>query len=130
MDRAARGLLSLIGICTAASTAVYLTSRPRPAVVPVDASGRRLAELEKRLAKLETTGRGPAPVTVPLPVRVGEVHKPFAVTHYEAMASQVAHERQIAELQRRLAAVERSREVVRPVRFGAGGPPTTDRHHG
>jgi hypothetical protein len=129
VDRAARGLLSLIGICTAASTAVYLTSRPRPAVVPADGSGRRLAELEKRLAKLETTGPGPVPVTVPLPVRVGEVHKPFAVTHYEAMASQVAHERQIAELQRRLAAVERSRDVVRPLRFGAGGA-TTDRHHG
>jgi hypothetical protein len=39
----------------------------------------------------------------------GPLHKPFTVTHYENLASQVAHERQIAELERRLAAIEASR---------------------
>jgi hypothetical protein len=40
---------------------------------------------------------------------VGQMHKPFTVTHYENLASQVAHERQIAELERRLAAIEATR---------------------
>jgi hypothetical protein len=62
-----------------------------------------------------------APPSLPSPTGVGPVgqvgpvgpagllQKPFTVTHYENMAKQVAHERQIAELERRLAAIEASR---------------------
>lgn len=111
VGRVARGMLSLAGIATAASTAAYLASRPRPPAVP-DPHSARFARLEQRLAQLE---RGDTPVrfgalSVPVPAsrpEAGErVHKPYTVTHYEALANQVAHERQIAELKRRLAAIE------------------------
>lgn len=104
VGRVARGMLSLAGFATAASTAAYLAARPRPIALP-DPQALRLAQLEKRLADLER-GRPPAATSVPVVVRPAEMHKPYAVTHYEALASQVAHERQIAELQRRLAAIE------------------------
>ncbi len=53
----------------------------------------------------------PAAVPVPVHVPVGRMQKPYTVTHYENLASQVAHERQIAELERRLAAIEAARGV-------------------
>jgi hypothetical protein len=110
VGRVARGMLSLAGIATAASTAAYLASRPRPPAVP-DPHSARFAQLERRLTQLE---RGApvryrtAPVLAPAPrPDAGERgHKPYTVTHYEALANQVAHERQIAELKRRLAAIE------------------------
>src|SRR5262249_4450330 len=105
-----RGMLSLAGIATAASTAAYLASRPRPPAVP-DPHSARFAQLERRLAQLEQgepVRFGALSVLSPAPrPDAGErVHKPYAVTHYETMANQVSHERQIAELKRRLAAIE------------------------
>jgi hypothetical protein len=103
VGRVARSMLSLAGFATAASTAAYLATRPRPVGLP-DPQAFRMAQLEKRLADLEH--RRP-PATGDERVTASSlVHKPYAVTHYETLASQVAHERQIAELQRRLAAVE------------------------
>jgi hypothetical protein len=108
VGRVARGMLSLAGIATAASTAAYLASRPRPPAVP-DPQAVRLAQLERRLSQLER--HGPARIGAPVAQAsrsgaAGAVHKPYTVTHYEALANQVAHERQIAELKRRLAAIE------------------------
>ena len=112
VGRVARGMLSLAGIATAASTAAYLVSRPRPPAAS-DPHSARFAQLERRLAQLEQgepVRLGAlsvlAPAPAPRPDAGGRAHKPYTVTHYEALASQVAHERQIAELKRRLAAIE------------------------
>jgi hypothetical protein len=66
------------------------------------------------------TGVGPVGQVGPVgPVGpAGLLQKPFTVTHYENMANQVAHERQIAELERRLAAIEASR-AAGPLLSGA-----------
>jgi hypothetical protein len=105
VGRVTRGILSVAGFATAASTAAYLVSRPRATALP-DPHAFRIAQLEKRLADLER-GRPPVLAPVPVAVRPAPVEKPYAVTHYETLASQVAQQREIAELQRRLAAIER-----------------------
>jgi hypothetical protein len=78
----------------------------------------------------------PEPVHVP----VGRMHKPYTVTHYENLAKQVAHERQIAELERRLAAMEAMRGGGTPLLNGIpklsgtaklnGGRVHRERRHG
>jgi len=112
VGRVARGMLSLAGIATAASTAAYLASRPRPPAV-ADPHSARFAQLERRLAQLERDAPAQfgalsvlSPAPAPRPDAGERVHKPYTVTHYEALANQVAHERQIDELKRRLAAIE------------------------
>jgi hypothetical protein len=59
--------------------------------------------------------------------------KPYTVSHYEALASQVARERQIADLDRRLSAIERTSDTPRPLRLANGssnGRASEDRRHG
>ncbi len=108
VGRVARGMLSLAGIATAASTAAYLASRPRALALP-DPHSVRLAQMERRLAQLESSAPARAVPGVALTPPTGPadpVHKPYTVTYYQTLANQVAHERQIAELKRRLAAIE------------------------
>jgi hypothetical protein len=116
----------------------------------------KLHALESRLAGLErdverTADQVPAPpataVDAPVPgmpgvpvmrsrvaslgpvVRPGQIDKPYAVTHYEALANQASRERQIAEIDRRLTAIEH----IDPRRMRwleVSAPGWEDRRHG
>ena len=68
---------------------------------PVDV---RVADLDRRLTRLERAAGGrPQPVA-----RLGSGVKADAVAHYEALADQVARERQLAELAARAAERDRA----------------------
>ena len=81
----------LLVALAAAMVAAYHAGRRHP----VDA---RVADLDRRLTRLERAGGSPQPVA-----RFGSGVKPDAVAHYEALADQVARERQLAELAARAA---------------------------
>jgi hypothetical protein len=92
------GLLLLV--LAAAMLAAYHAGRHHPV-------GLDVADLNRRVARLERdAGRRPEPVA-----RMGSGVKTDAVAHYEALADQVARERQVAELAARAAdrAAERDR---------------------
>ncbi len=149
--RVAKELISVLGTVAAVSTGAYLVTRPRPPTAP-DPGARRIRELERRLAALECSGAAIAPAPappvaiVPVPlvapatpaaavpepghVPVGPMHKPYTVTHYENLASQVAHERQIAELERRLAAIEALRGGGMSLHNGVPGATGAPKYNG
>lgn len=145
-----RGLVASAGIVALG----YAMGRSRRSA-PEEHDGK-LHALESRLAGLErdverTTDQVPAPpataVVAPVPgmpgvpvmrsrvaslgpaVRPGQIDKPYAVTHYEALATQASRERQIAEIDRRLTAIEH----IDPRRMRwleVSGPGWEDRRHG
>ena len=97
----------------------------------------RIAELEHRLERLERSAEDAASatkareprhlraVTNPVPV-----DKDRVASHYEVLASQLACERQIVEIEGRLAAMERTGDKLRPVPVwlaSANGIPATVR---
>jgi hypothetical protein len=79
----------------------------------------RIAELELRIERLESAASATAAAAEPRRLRAVAtpvpVDKDRVASHYEVLASQLACERQIVELEDRLAAVERTGDKVRPV---------------
>jgi hypothetical protein len=109
-----KGLLYVVG----AAVAAYVAGQRRPATA-LSTESHRFAELERRLAELESaTGAGggvpelPPPASIPLT----QIDKRYTAFHYESLANQAAHERKMAELDWRLAEVELSRHAARAVR--------------
>jgi len=87
----------------------------------------RIAELEQRIEQLERLQRETAAAAEASATRAREprhlravstpapLDKDRVASHYELLASQLACERQIVELEGRLAAVERTGDRLRPV---------------
>jgi hypothetical protein len=87
----------------------------------------RIAELEQRIEQLERLQRETAAAAEASATRAREprhlravsnpapLDKDRVASHYELLASQLACERQIVELEDRLAAVERTGDRLRPV---------------
>jgi hypothetical protein len=107
----------MVGVAAAA----YVVGRrnpPRTLFVPAD----RLADVEARLAELERrTGLVP----------VARMGKLYTVFHYEALASELAYERQLADLDERITEIERTNEAS-PVVWSAvnrNGRTAGDRGH-
>lgn len=145
-----RGLVASVAIVAVG----YAMGRSRRSAPP-EQDGK-LHALESRLAGLErdverTADQVPAPpataVVAPVPgmprvpvmrsrtaslgpvVRPGQIDKPYAVTHYEALANQASRERQIAEIDRRLTAIEHT-DPRRMRWLEVRGPGWEDRRHG
>jgi hypothetical protein len=118
--RARRRLLSM-----ADALGSYVTGRLQPPVLPPAPPGCD-PEHAPQVSQLDRIAGPIGPGAYPAPVPPRPADKPSTVAHYQAMASQVAHERQVAALGRRLEATrpggDLPREVwfVHPVRHGAG----------
>jgi hypothetical protein len=145
-----KGLVASVAIVTVG----YAIGRSRRSAPP-EHDGK-LHALESRLAGLErdverTADEVPVPpataVVAPVPgmpgvpvmrsraaslgpvVRPGQIDKPYAVTHYEALANQASRERQIAEIDRRLTAIEHT-DPRRMRWLEVSVPGWEDRRHG
>jgi hypothetical protein len=84
---------------------------------------------ERRQTQIQRIAGPLGPLANPATVRPGPVDKPSAVAHYRAMADQVAHERQLADLHRRHAAIIRA-GTPREVWFMHPASRTTGARHG
>ena len=106
---ARRRLLSAVSVVGA-----YLAGRRRSVTLPPPPPGT-LFDVNGRVNPLERSAGplGPGPNPAPVPPR--PVDKPLAVAHYQAMASQVAYERKMADLDVRLEAIDRDGVVPRGV---------------
>jgi hypothetical protein len=125
-----RRFLAAAGVAAAA----YVAGRRHQAPVPVAAgvgSFGALSEIDRRLSELERTAEA---AQVPPPraaVRAERLDKPYTVFHYETLANQVAHERQIAELHGRLREVEGGERGARVLRLADRSERTVGgRRHG
>jgi hypothetical protein len=142
VGRVVRNAVLMAGVVPAA----YLAGNRR-AQIDGQAQLDRIAELEHRLELLEReqvegvegndadapgarSGEGRRLRSVG-PHDTVKVDKDRVASHYEVLASQLACERQIVELEGRLAAVERTESAVRPVWLvSANGVPTSFRRRG
>lgn len=108
----------------------YVAGRPAtPTVPPVQRAAS--CHDERRLSQLERIAGPLGPGSYPAPVRPRPIDKPSALAHYQAMASQVAYERQVAELDERLEATRPGGHGRRDVWFAHPARRTGgDRRHG